>query len=109
MELPSVFTLFFRSNPYQGGYAITAGLSNVIDLLDKFRFSSGDIMYLSGLKTSSGKCWFEKPFLDFLANSQFECDVEAVPKQQWYSHMSHLSKSEVHSGRRRSLNLRSLT
>ena len=38
MDLESVFHLFYRSNPFHGGYTVTCGLDYVIDYLQQFRF-----------------------------------------------------------------------
>ena len=41
-ERESVFNLFFRSNPFDGGYAVTCGLEYVIDYLENFSFDQSD-------------------------------------------------------------------
>jgi len=74
----SVFHLFFRTLPFEGGYAIAAGLESVIEFLENFRFSESDVAYLATLKTPDGKELFEKAFFDYLLSMKFTCDVEAV-------------------------------
>lgn len=76
----SVFHLFFRTLPFNGGYAVAAGLESVIEFLDNFRFDESDIVYLSKLEDGEGKPLFEEPFFDFLAGMRFSCDVDAVPE-----------------------------
>lgn len=68
------FDMFFRSIPDGGGFAIMAGLEQVIDYLSKLRFTDKDIEYLRGKKL------FSEEFLDYLKNFKFECDVWAVPE-----------------------------
>ena len=60
-----VFDAFYRKNPCDGGYAITAGLDQVIDYIKNLRFSSEDISYLRSLNT------FDEDFLDYLADFRY--------------------------------------
>ena len=76
----AVFHLFFRNNPYNGGFAICCGLDYVVDFLKNFRFSDSDLSWLSTLKTNNGKPMFEHDFLKYLENMKFECDVDAIPE-----------------------------
>jgi len=48
-EQNAVFHLFFRKNPFQGGYVVSAGLALVLDYLKSFRFADDDIEYLRTL------------------------------------------------------------
>lgn len=80
MEMPAVFTLFFRSNPYGGGYALVSGLEAVISYLEAYRFTDDDLRYLSTLQTSKGAPWFEPAFLEYLGKSRLSCDIEAIPE-----------------------------
>ncbi|AFM04434.1 putative nicotinate phosphoribosyltransferase [Bernardetia litoralis DSM 6794] len=74
----AVFNLFFRRNPFKGGYAIACGLSYVIDFLENFNISDEDVAYLSTLKGNDDKQLFEPKFLDYLQQLEFTCDVDAV-------------------------------
>ena len=76
----AVFHLFFRKTPFEGGYAVSAGLSQVLDLLKGFRFEQSDVEYLATLKGNDGEPLFEKGFLDYLLELEFTCDVDAVPE-----------------------------
>ncbi|MCA9662882.1 MAG: nicotinate phosphoribosyltransferase, partial [Myxococcales bacterium] len=76
----ATFHLFFRRPPFKGGYAIAAGLDLVIDLLERFRFSAGDLEYLAGLTGNDGAPLFDGAFIDYLADMRFDCDVDAVPE-----------------------------
>jgi nicotinate phosphoribosyltransferase len=79
-EHEATFHLFFRRPPFKGGYAIAAGLDLVIDLLERFRFSAGDLEYLAGLTGNDGAPLFDRAFIDYLADMRFECDVDAIPE-----------------------------
>ena len=68
------FDLFFRKVPDQGGYAIMAGLEQVITYLQQLRFSDEDLAYLRS------KHLFSEAFLTYLANFRFTCDVWAIPE-----------------------------
>ena len=76
----SVFSLYFRQNPFGGGYAVNAGLEYVIDFLDDFHFSPSDIEYLSSLKSPEGAPVFEKDFLEYLSGLKLDIDVDAIPE-----------------------------
>ena len=68
------FDMFFRKNPDNGGFAIMAGLEQVINYLKNLKFEAEDIEYLRSKKI------FNEKFLEYLANFKFECDVWAIPE-----------------------------
>ena len=70
----AVFDMFFRKIPDQAGFAICAGLEQLIDYFENLHFTKEDIEYLRG------RGMFDEDFLDYLANFHFECDVWAVPE-----------------------------
>lgn len=70
----TVFDAFYRSNPSGGGYAICAGLEQVIDYIKNLHFSDGDIEYLRSLKI------FHEKFLAYLADFKFTGDIYAIPE-----------------------------
>lgn len=74
----AVFHLFFRNNPFKGGFTIACGLEYVIDYLENFRLEETDINYLLSLEGNDGKQIFDREFLDYLSNTQFTCDIDAV-------------------------------
>ncbi len=76
----AVFQLYFRKNPFGGGYSVAAGLAYVIDYLNSFRFDEGDLDYLATLTGNDGRPLFERAFLDYLSAMRFTCDVDAVPE-----------------------------
>ena len=57
-----VFDAFYRSNPDNGGYAICAGLAQIIDYIEHLHFDESDISYLRSLGI------FEEDFLIYLQN-----------------------------------------
>jgi nicotinate phosphoribosyltransferase len=79
-EQEAVFNLFFRRNPFKGGYAIACGLEYILDYLQNFHLDSSDISYLASLKGNDGKALFEADFLNYLSNLKFSCTVDAIPE-----------------------------
>jgi nicotinate phosphoribosyltransferase len=79
-EQEAVFNLFFRRNPFKGGYAIACGLAPVLDFLNNFRVDASDIAYLASLKGNDDQALFEQGFLDYLAAMEFTCSIEAIPE-----------------------------
>jgi nicotinate phosphoribosyltransferase len=79
-EQESVFHLFFRRLPFKGGYAIAAGIAPAIQWLKDFRFSTGEIEYLAGLRTGNGQPMFQEGFLKYLAELRLKLDIDAVPE-----------------------------
>ena len=76
----AVFHLFFRRNPFNGGYAICAGLQSVLDFLRTFQFDTGDIDYLRTIAGNDGQTLFDAKFLQYLADLNLSVDVDAVPE-----------------------------
>jgi nicotinate phosphoribosyltransferase len=74
------FAMFFRRFPFQGGYAIAAGLEDFLAYLERLRFSPGDVDFLGGLAGNDGKPIFEPEFLEFLAGYRFTGNVDAMPE-----------------------------
>lgn len=68
------FDMFFRKVPDGGGYAIMAGVEQLIEYFKNLRFTQNDIEFLR-----SKNC-FSNSFLAYLKNFKFECDVWAVPE-----------------------------
>ncbi len=76
----AVFNVFFRENPFQGGYAICCGLSSIVDYLDTFQFDASDIDYLSSLPGNGQRPLFEPAFLKTLRSLRFNCDIDVIPE-----------------------------
>jgi len=79
-EKESVFNLFFRENPFGGGYTISCGLSYVIDFLEQFKFTSEDLNFIRTLQNQDGSRMFEEPFIDYLGSMEFCCSLDAIPE-----------------------------
>ena len=79
-ETEAVFHLFFRRNPFGGGFAVACGLSRVLDLLADFRFGQEDLDYLARQTGNDGRPLFEPAFLRELSELRLACDVDAVPE-----------------------------
>jgi nicotinate phosphoribosyltransferase len=69
-----VFDAFYRTNPCDGGYAICAGLEQVIDYVKNLRFSEEDIDYLRSQNL------FREDFLEYLRTFRFSGDIYAIPE-----------------------------
>jgi nicotinate phosphoribosyltransferase len=68
----AVFDVFFRSIPDKGGYAIFAGLEQVIEYIQNLKFGKDEIKYLKSKKI------FDDAFLTYLENFKFTSDVYAM-------------------------------
>ena len=69
-----IFDMFYRSNPEGNGYAICAGLEQVIDYIKNLHFTEDEIAYLKGLGM------FKPAFLDYLRDFRFTGDIYAIPE-----------------------------
>src|SRR5262245_25575052 len=76
-ERESVFHLFFRREPFGGGFALACGLSYIVDILKAFRFHREDLSYLAEISGADGKPLFDRPFLEYLGRLPFACTVDA--------------------------------
>jgi nicotinate phosphoribosyltransferase len=72
MNTRAVFEMFFRRQPFGGGFSIFAGLQPLLEALRGFSFSPEDIDYLRGLGL------FEAPFLDYLRDFRFAGSLWAL-------------------------------
>ena len=77
-EDQACFHMYFRDNPFSGGYSIACGMAQLADLVDGFRFSGEDCEYLAGLKAPGGGALFEPEFLEWLADLRLSVDIDAV-------------------------------
>lgn len=68
------FDVFFRKVPDGGGFAIAAGLQQVLDYIKELNFDKKDIAYLESKNT------FSKEFLDYLRHFKFTGDIYAIPE-----------------------------
>ncbi len=68
------FDMFFRQAPDGAGFAIMAGVEQLIKYLSELKFTDDDIEYLRG------KNMFCEEFLNYLRDFEFKCDVWAIPE-----------------------------
>lgn len=68
------FDVFFRRVPDGGGYAIAAGLEQIVHYIENLRFTTADIEFLRGKKI------FSEEFLSYLADFRFKGDIWGVPE-----------------------------
>jgi len=68
------FDAFFRNVPEGGGYAVMAGVEQVIDYLSNLHFSERDLEFLQN------NYHFGDKFIEYLRNFEFTCDVWAIPE-----------------------------
>lgn len=73
-EEEAVFDMFFRDIPDGGGFAIAAGLEQLVNYIKNLHFSEEDIAYLR-----SKEC-FSPEFLEYLRSFRFEGDIYAIPE-----------------------------
>lgn len=73
-EKDAVFDLYFRTNPFEGSYAVFAGLEPALDFLEGLRFSDDELNYLEGLTL------FKPRFIEFLRGFRFRGRVYAPPE-----------------------------
>ena len=68
------FDVFYRKNPDQGGFAVVAGLEQIVEYIQNLHFDEDDIAYLRS------KQLFDEEFLAYLADFSFTGDIWAVPE-----------------------------
>ena len=68
------FDAFYRQNPDNGGFAVVAGLEQIVEYINNLHFDDDDIAYLR-----SKNC-FSEEFLQYLANFKFTGDIWAIPE-----------------------------
>ncbi len=70
-EVPACFDYFFRENPFQGGYVLFAGLDNLLETLEDYRFEDDDLAYLKDRG-------FQEKFLDYLKGFKYRGKITSV-------------------------------
>jgi nicotinate phosphoribosyltransferase len=71
-----VFDMFYRTNPFNGGYALFAGLDQLLEKLENFRFSEEDIDYLRTLNM------FDDDFLEYLSTFKFKGTIYSMDEAE---------------------------
>lgn len=73
-ETPAAFDLFYRHNPFNGGYAVFAGMDTALSYLEGLAFTEEELAYLQGLGL------FKQSFIEFLRGFRFRGKVTAAPE-----------------------------
>jgi len=94
----AVFHLYFRKNPFAGGFALSAGLELAAEYLERLRFTEDDLAYLAGLPgagrkeirpagtcgtsdtAGDGRPLFAAGFLERLGRLSLSVDLDAIPE-----------------------------
>ena len=76
------FNVFFRENPFGGGYAVSCGTAQIQDLVENFVFDDEAVDYLAGLEAPGGGTLFKPGFLEFLRGFRPRVSIWAVPEGQ---------------------------
>ncbi len=79
-EREAAFHLFYRSNPFGGGYTVACGLAHVVEFLDEFRFADSDLAYLADLRGNDDRPLFDAAFMEHLRDMRLTCEIDAVPE-----------------------------
>ncbi len=73
-DMTACFNYVFRELPAHTGFAVAAGLEQLLDLVERLRFTRQDLAYLAGLGT------FDDAFIDYLRDFRPRCTIQAVPE-----------------------------
>lgn len=74
------FHLFFRNNPFGGGFSIAAGLEQAVEWLCAFEYDADELEFLRERRGADGEQLFSDEFLDHLAGLRFTGELDAVPE-----------------------------
>ena len=73
----ATFELYYRRNPFQGGYAIAAGLESAVRAVMEIQFNKEDLAFLSSFE-AAGSPIFREAFLTYLSTFRFQGDIRAI-------------------------------
>ena len=79
-EQLSAFHLYFRKNPFKGGFTLAGGLDEAMEILAGMRFAEDDLAFLATLQGNDGKPLFNDEFIAFLGTLEMSLDIDAVPE-----------------------------
>ena len=65
-EMEATFSLFFREHPFDSGFSLTCGLSDVLEFVNHYHFENEEIDYLRTLNGNDGSPLFDEGFLIYL-------------------------------------------
>ncbi len=78
LDEEACFVMYFRENPFKGGYAVACGMDQLAEMVETYGFDDEDLAYLEGLDSPLGGRLFDPEFLAYLHDMEFTCDIEAV-------------------------------
>jgi nicotinate phosphoribosyltransferase len=70
-DVPAVFDHFFRDHPYEGGYTVLAGVEDLLERIEAFRFGDEALSYLK-------EHGFHNDFLSYLEGFRFKGNIHAL-------------------------------
>jgi nicotinate phosphoribosyltransferase len=76
----ATFDLYYRHNPFGGGYSIAAGLEPAVRAVTECRFGKSDLDFLESCRTPIDTPVFSKGFLEYLASYRFNGNIRAIPE-----------------------------
>ena len=79
-DTQACFNVFFRENPFGGGYAVACGMGQIADLVENFVFDDDALSYLGSLPAPGGGKMFKQGFIDYLRDFRLHVSVWAVPE-----------------------------
>src|SRR3990167_2452040 len=74
------FHLLFRSHPFEGQFALAAGLDTALAFIENWRFSADELTYLSQLTNQNDQTLFDPAFMTMLSELHLNIDIDAVPE-----------------------------
>ena len=77
-DVEACFHMYFRMNPFKGGYAIACGMAELAEALETYHFSKENIDYLRSIPAPAGGALFSEEFLDYLKTFKFHLTIDAV-------------------------------
>ena len=72
------FQLFFRKQPFDGGFSVVCGIEPALEWIENFGFDASDLEYLGTLKGADDNALFEPKFLDYLGDLKLSVDVDSM-------------------------------
>ncbi len=72
------FHMYFRANPFKGGFAIACGMAQLAEMVETFSFTDDDVAYLASLPAPGGGKLFKPAFLEYLRALKLDVDIDAV-------------------------------
>ena len=72
------FTMYFRKNPFNGGYAIACGMASLAVIVQNFRFTQSQLEYLASLRAADNSLLIKPDFLKYLKDLKLSVNIDAV-------------------------------